>query len=140
MVDVSRPSILLRADNPNPATKQAPQHQPYITKGQTPSKPEWYNPTTPLGFRFRNSDLWDRARATPGGLVLKAHRRLYHSTLGLRVIMKIKKKEPPGVRTTDALPLLGSPTIPKLTRCLRGTNLSTLERKRAWAHQVCEPK
>ena len=27
-----------------------------------------------------------------GGLVFKAHRRLYHSTLGLRVIKKKKKK------------------------------------------------
>jgi len=29
----------------------------------------------------------------PGGLVFKAHRLVYHSTLGLRVIKK-KKKEP----------------------------------------------
>jgi len=30
----------------------------------------------------------------PGGLVFKAHRLLYHSTLGLRVIKEKKKKWP----------------------------------------------
>ena len=33
-----------------------------------------------------------------GGLVFKAHRLLYHSTLGLRVIKKKKKKYPADAR------------------------------------------
>ena len=47
------------------------------------------------GYERRLSRTW---RATyeqrfRGGLVFKAHRRVYHSTLGLRVIKKNKKKE-----------------------------------------------
>ena len=42
-----------------------------------------------------------------GGLVFKAHRLVYHSTLGLRVIKKKKKSAPEG-RAPQEQPALGS--------------------------------
>ena len=40
---------------------------------------------------FDKIDKWLRKPPFRGGLVFKAHRLLYHSTLGLRVIKKKKK-------------------------------------------------
>ena len=47
------------------------------------------------------------ARGEPGGLVFKAHRLLYHSTLGLRVIKKREK-----IWDSD---LGGGPAVPALS-------------------------
>jgi len=47
-----------------------------------------------LGFRVQGSGFRVQGvgmRADPGGLVFKAHRLVYHSTLGLRVIKKRRK-------------------------------------------------
>ena len=40
---------------------------------------------------LRGQLLYRNVQRFRGGLVFKAHRRLYHSTLGLRVIKKKKK-------------------------------------------------
>ena len=42
-----------------------------------------------------------------GGLVFKAHRRVYHSTLGLREIKKKKKVHPPGLPDETCLDVSG---------------------------------
>jgi len=107
-----------------------------------------------------------------GGLVFKAHRLVYHSTLGLRVM---KKKKSLGFRVSGSrfrvpgcgfkvsglgdwvqgfgflfsgsrFRVLGfwfkvwgfSPRFEHPLR-VRGTNLSTLARKRARGNQMCEP-
>jgi hypothetical protein len=48
--------------------------------------------------------MTSRVKRFRGGLVGKAHRLLYHSTLGWRVIKKRKKK--------DAIVAMGSPASP----------------------------
>ena len=40
---------------------------------------------------YRNVKLYRNVKRFQGGLVFKAHRLLYHSTLGFRVIKKKKK-------------------------------------------------
>jgi len=47
-------------------------------------------PLTSLQFSIQEQLLYRDVQQFRGGLVLKAHRLLYHSTLGLRVIKKIK--------------------------------------------------
>ena len=58
----------------------------------------YVRPAEPLGPLGRHRDV-QRFR---GGLVFKAHRLLYHSTLGLRVIQK-KKKNAVYVRPAEPL-------------------------------------
>ena len=68
-----------------------------------------------------------------GGLVFEAHRPLYHSTLGLRVIMK--KKTPPC--TGRRVIRLTSSKTGYASSCLRGrVDVSHLERER---EQVTRP-
>ena len=57
--------------------------------------------------------------AKPGGLVFKAHRLLYHSTLGLREIKKKKKKR---LDWRERVATLSSASVP--------TDPSTLESER----------
>jgi len=45
------------------------------------------------------------AMITCGGLVVKAHRLVYHSTLGLRVIKKKEKERRVGMRRVDGVVL-----------------------------------
>ena len=51
--------------------------------------PPEYHPRSIKRFKRRGGEA---ARPFRGGLVFKAHRLVYHSTLGLRVIKKKKKK------------------------------------------------
>ena len=55
-----------------------------------------------LGCRF-----WFFGPGFAGGLVFKAHRLVYHSTLGSRVIKKKKKVYPSQVRARMAVEPLG---------------------------------
>ena len=51
-----------------------------------------------LQRRLRSRLSWVKSACqVPGGLVFKAHRWVYHSTLGLRVIQKKKIEKPSGV-------------------------------------------
>jgi len=62
----------------------------------------------------------DRRLRFRGGLVFKAHRRLYHSTLGLRVIKKKKNKYRPPLDETET----------SLHVCRRTINLRRPDRAR----------
>ena len=48
------------------------------------------------GLGFRRSEVRRTVKRFRGGLVFKAHRLLYHSTLGSRVIKKEEEEDPPG--------------------------------------------
>ena len=58
--------------------------------------------------RLRESGVSRNVKRFRAGLVFKAHRRLYHSTLGSRVIKRKKKKSGAGFRKSGRLraPLL----------------------------------
>jgi len=64
---------------------------PSVVRGVALPESSWYPPNdnTPGQLLRRN------VKRFRGGLVLKAHRLLYHSTLGLRAVKK--KKKTPGV-------------------------------------------
>jgi len=63
--------------------------------------------------RGRGGPLWEVKRFR-GGLVFKAHRLLYHSTLGLRVIKKKKGRTVVGGEGEDMVP----PAIPRPERVI----------------------
>ena len=118
-----------------------------VVPSKSRSRGSWGWPASPLSCRrlpargnaISEQLLYINVQRFRGGLVFKAHRRLYHSTLGLRVINKWKlQPEVEGLTRQESLQYVTVSPPTCLVRSNRGrdTGRDTRRAVGSWSHFV----